>query len=195
MTDITAVVKNIKKDQAKSGNTFYKVTLDNGDILFAWDYNHIRNIKIGQEAKFLVEQSKTGNFLQIRASELTDGAPEDEPWDEEDRPSGESEVGNEETVEDFDATSQADNAEPVPPRIRKKSTPKVTVQSKDDYWQKKYDSDLVKDEHIGRMSALNTACAYATYCSQFKDADDEPITEEELIDIAKRLEKFAKTGK
>jgi len=192
MTDIIAGVTNIKKDTAQSGNTFYKVTLDNGQVLFAWDYNHIRNIKIGQTAKFLVEKSKKGNFLQIRASELADAPTEAEPWDEEDRPSGESEVGNEETVEDFDAPSQADNAEPGPTKTRKKA---VAVRSKDDYWQNKYDHDLEKDEHIGRMSAINSAAAYATYCAQFKGDGSEPITEEELLEIAKRFEQFAKTGK
>jgi hypothetical protein len=171
MTEITSIVTDVRKDVTKSGRqigkAYYKVMLENGDVLFAWSFDKIKNIKRGESAKFLVDESPDGRFLSIQASESTNVVA-DEPWED-------AEVVEEEPKEEY-----------VPPKAYKPRAVVKELDPKAEYWEK-------RDSSIGRMSALNTAVAYLEYCSNL-DKKASPVTEEDVIEIAKRFERYAKSG-
>jgi len=64
MTKLTGRIDNIKKDTVKSGKSegkaYYRVTLDSDQLLIAWSWEAIKDVKKGKQAEFTVEQK--GNF-------------------------------------------------------------------------------------------------------------------------------------
>jgi len=67
---ITGRIKDIKRGTIKrgksAGSPYYRVELENGDSFLAWEWEKIRDIKIGQEAEFEVQEWK--DKLQILSS-------------------------------------------------------------------------------------------------------------------------------
>ena len=77
--EVTGRVQKITPATSKSGKKFWKVGVEGNDnVLYAWDWKAIADIKIGLGARFEVEEQN--NFLNIiKAETTTPGEVVDEP--------------------------------------------------------------------------------------------------------------------
>jgi hypothetical protein len=165
-TNMKAIIKDIKKDTTKSGKPFYRVTLESGETLFAWDYNVIRNVKKGEPAILTTRTGTDGRFIAIVSSRPADEDIEIESTDD--------------AVED-DGDFLDD-----PKEEAKKPSTNI---SKD--YMSKADWEA-KDLRICRLAVIKAAVDYADACAP---STGSKLTEEEIVEIAKRFEEYAVTGK
>jgi hypothetical protein len=166
---LTTKITSIKKDIAKNGRAFYRVGLGDGTVAFAWDWAHIKNAKLGQEADLEIE--KKGNFLYIKnaSSVLTD---ETEPTEIESEDPG---PGEEDEIRE-DVRHGETGIEEGKKKIEElRKTVKVTMDG--------------KDLAITRMSCLKTAVEYMQACGS------TDLIENDIIEIAQRFEDYVKNGK
>lgn len=197
MSKIIERVTSIKKDTVKTGKSigksYYRVTLGDGNTAFVWSWPIIRDIKIGDTCELVVEQK--GQFLNITAAapirSTADEIPSDDDIDFEDE-------------EAKDAVTKTNwEEEPMEEKVKVKikegeapyRRPKLNMSNKDDYWQGKFEYDMVKDRNITRMSAVKAAVEYANYCKPIDAAKFKPLPEEDIILIADIFFNYFTTGK
>lgn len=201
MSKIIEKVTAIKKDTVKSGRSvgkpYYRVTLGNGDTAFAWSFDAIRGVKVGEMAELIVESK--GKFLNITNSVPVGSQAQEIPSDDD--------VDFEEEEDNDKATKVGWKDEEANPELKKdmvkgknvfpyKDINKVeSVASKDDYWQAKFEYDLTKDKNITRMSAMKSAIEYANYCKPTDTAKFKTLSEEDIIYIAEIFFNYFTTGK
>ena len=193
MSKIIERVTSIKKDTVKTGKSigkpYYRVTLGDGNTAFVWSWPIIRDIKIGDTCELVVEQK--GQFLNITAAAPIRSTADEIPSDDE------------APFEDEENTEEVAEGEPMEEEVKVKAKksetiyhrPKLNMSSKDDYWQGKFEYDMVKDKNITRMSAMKSAIEYANYCKPTDVAKFKPLSEEDIILIADIFFNYFTTGK
>lgn len=74
MKKVTGKVTRILSGDTKSGDKFYKVSVEGFDkTLFVWNINLLAGIEVGQTAEFDCESSKKGDFLYVSSSKAIEG--------------------------------------------------------------------------------------------------------------------------
>ena len=183
MSKIIEKITAIKKDTVKSGKNvgkpYYRVTLGNGDMAFAWSWPVIKDITVGQMAEMVIESN--GKFMNIKAAVPIQASGTDEIPSDDEAPFDED-VEVEEVEEK--------KGKPITPRVSGYS-----VSNKDDYWNAKFEHDIEKDIAITRMSCLKTAVEYCNYCKPVDAAKFKPLTEEDVVSVAKLFFGYITTGK
>jgi len=133
MMKFEATPVRIDKGESKSGRPFYRILLDNGETIYAWSFNVIKDMKLGEAAEFSVDSGKDKRFLYVVNATPVEST----------------------TTPDFFKPDELDSekvteAEPVDDSLAPEPASKPAYK------------ESTKEIQIARMSALKTAVEWAT---------------------------------
>ncbi len=80
MSEITGIVKKVEKKTSTRGKTYYVVTMLEGTMMGAWDFELIRGVKVGEQATILYEED--GKYKNITGSTPVIQQDSEIPWEE-----------------------------------------------------------------------------------------------------------------